>query len=171
MFWRLQGSCLKGDYCEFSHHIDVQEVASKISNPSPTTPSQKQQPLRFDESEYPDLSASKKVPRNVPPKETNPVTTEDFPDLATAAKIKSPPASNKKPAINFAAAAKKKGTGKVTNKQAPKKGTPAIEPRLLQKLKQPVRIPWLETGSALNTQYLQQVQWECLFEGRLLTVM
>ena len=146
---RLQGTCLKGDSCEFSHIIDVQEVANKIV--TPTTPKKEQPQPSFDTSDYPQLSAT---PLKSVMNTSIATTIEDeFPSLASASKIKKVPAV--KGAINFAEAAKKKGATKVTRAKT-KKSTkrPGYS---LQKLKQPVHIPWLDTGSTLNSIYMKEV--------------
>ncbi|KAI9493169.1 hypothetical protein BDB00DRAFT_387692 [Zychaea mexicana] len=173
-FW-LQGSCLKGDYCEFSHHIDVIEVANKI-NSQKNHQSTAAKPIRFDESEYPGLQSQK------PKKSISPTTPsknnmtnkpviekkleqEDFPSLSASAKVRTPtsssttaaPATTTKPA-NFAEIAKRKATGSNKSKpvNAKKMGLSMSESRLTQQLKKPVSIPWLITGSALNKEYLKQ---------------
>ncbi|KAG2224086.1 hypothetical protein INT45_004967, partial [Circinella minor] len=188
-FW-LQGSCLKGDYCEFSHHIDVNEVANKmnIQKNQPIT-----KPARFDESEYPGLQSQKKsttkatpitmkktflsstsIDNNILPSSKTSVTVEkkqleddDFPSLAASAKMRtttSPSTSSSdiskctKP-VNFAEIAKRKAqsNSKSIGSATKKRGVPLMsESRIMQRLKKPVNIPWLVTGSTLNTEYLKQ---------------
>ncbi|KAI7881910.1 hypothetical protein K492DRAFT_161061 [Lichtheimia hyalospora FSU 10163] len=155
-FW-LQGSCLKGDYCEFSHHIDVQEVASKIKS---TPQQQSTKPVRFDESEYPDLQSSCNKPKGPTIQSATPtLVQEDFPTLGTAIKIKQPAkktsSSPPSASINFAEAAKRKVNVKQATK--PKKTMSNVQDaRIMQRLKQPVNIPWLMTGSSLNKEYMKQ---------------
>ncbi|KAI9277270.1 hypothetical protein BDA99DRAFT_495335 [Phascolomyces articulosus] len=195
-FW-LQGSCLKGDYCEFSHHIDVNEVANKLNNQrnQPTTT----KPVRFDESDYPGLQSQKPITKKSPStsnkspiltttlrttttsttttKSTPTVTTssiqkkledEDFPSLAASFKIRTPTSSStsitskaaasSKP-TNFAEIAKRKAPGGTSNSKSSgtqRMGAPMSESRLMQRLRKPVNIPWLVTGSELNKEYMKQ---------------
>ncbi|KAI8379067.1 uncharacterized protein BYT42DRAFT_496001 [Radiomyces spectabilis] len=141
-FW-LQGSCLKGDSCEFSHYIDVQEVATKITKE--TKPE-----IKFNGNDYPELSSR-------PTKKSSPQVAvssqEEFPSLTSAAKMRSARPAAK--IINFAEAAKKKAS---SNTSANKKSLKSVQTNAIskQRLRQPVRIPWLETGSALNATYLEQ---------------
>ncbi|KAI8139680.1 hypothetical protein BJV82DRAFT_672353 [Fennellomyces sp. T-0311] len=154
-FW-LQGSCLKGDYCEFSHHIDVNEVASKMNSQTQHATSK---PIRFDESEYPGLQSQKLATKSM---SSNTATRsksapekkleqEDFPSLESSTKMRTPVAS-KAPA-NFAEIAKRKATGNIKTKGTNAKKT---DTRVLQRLKRPVKIPWLVTGNALNQEYLKE---------------
>lgn len=155
---RLQGSCLKGDFCEFSHHIDVQEVASKIvQKPQSSAPV-----VKFDEKEYPDLgSSSQKQKPSSFSYYANPSSIkseEEFPSLASAAKIRTPTTTqNNTPRINFAEAAKRKAGQQQQQKTINTTNKKNNKSRTMQQLRQPVKIPWLVTGSALNKQYLEQV--------------
>lgn len=163
---------MKGDYCEFSHHIDVQEVASKIkSNPQQQ---QNTKPIRFDESEYPGLQSSSNKPKGPtiqqqqqqqPSSSTTPTLVhEDFPTLGTATKIKkpvkkAPSSSSPRPAsINFAEAAKRKANVKQAAKTKKTMSSNVHDARIMQRLKQPVNIPWLVTGSSLHEEYMKQVR-------------
>lgn len=174
--FRLQGSCLKGDYCEFSHHIDVQEVASKIkSNPQQQQQQQNTKPIRFDESEYPGLQSSSNKPKGPtiqqqqqPSSSATPtLVQEDFPTLGTAIKIKkpvkkAPPPSSSSPrpaSINFAEAARRKAHVKQAAKTKKTMSSSNVhDARIMQRLKQPVNIPWLVTGSSLHEEYMKQVK-------------
>lgn len=149
---RLQGSCLKGDYCEFSHNIDVQEVASKIHIQTPT----KKEPIRFDEHEYPGLQSRYTPSSSFTTQSPPPPASEEFPSLASAAATKKQPAAAK-PAFNFAEIAKRKGPPQDSRKSDSKKKT-QTDWQIMERLRRPVRIPWLETGNALNSNYLKQVR-------------
>lgn len=162
-YCRLQGTCLKGDSCEFSHVIDVQEVASKMA---PTTPTISPTMKKYDVNDYPQLTSSRTTQSTI--HATTPANTEEeFPSLASASKIKKPTTVKGGTAINFAAAAKKKGTAMKSNKSThTKKAANKRQGYSMQKLKQPVHIPWLDTGSALNSIYLKEV---CYKQGASLT--
>ncbi|KAI8048239.1 hypothetical protein BDF21DRAFT_433620 [Thamnidium elegans] len=156
-FW-LQGTCLKGDSCEFSHKIDVQEVANKIIVPQPVVRKEPQH-HQFTPGDYPQLSNQSCKPyhsTNVKQQPEEQVIEDEFPSLASASKIKKPPQSLIKggSSINFAAAAKKKGSPK-SNIQT-KKAIRRTGYHNTQKLTQPVHIPWLDTGSALNSVYMKE---------------
>lgn len=147
--YRLQGTCFKGDSCEFSHCIDVQEVANKMIVPPPVVVKEP----KFTPTDYPQLSTK----TYISPQPTHAVQDE-FPSLASASKIKKTPQSMIKGghSINFAEAAKKKGSPKKVTAVVKKTGrrTGYIN---MQKLTQPVHIPWLDTGSALNSVYMKEV--------------
>lgn len=95
----------------------------------------------------------------ITPKQQQPqqdVMNDDFPSLASAAKIKKPNTTVNK-TINFAEAAKKK---KPANKAVTKPKSTSRYTQYkysMQKLTQPVHIPWLETGSSLNSVYMKEV--------------
>lgn len=151
-FHRLQGTCFKGDSCEFSHHIDVQEVASKMT---PVAPPPKPQ---FTPTDYPRLSNT--ITKVKPSTKTVVVKPcDEFPSLAFASKIKKAPVTQMKGhSINFAEAAKKKGSPSVGKKSTVTKKTGRRTGYTnLQKLTQPVHIPWLDTGSTLNSVYMKEV--------------
>ncbi|KAI9018010.1 hypothetical protein CLU79DRAFT_762634 [Phycomyces nitens] len=147
-FW-LQGSCFKGDLCEFSHHFDVQQMVSKKTAEPTTHNNNKEENFGFDEKDYPTLSGSR---QKAPSKQVAEAVSvsEEFPSLTKAANMQSPPPARKAP-INFAAAAKKKPNKTV-------KTVAASQPKShsIYRLRQPVAIPWFETGSALNQQYIKQ---------------
>ncbi|KAF7723376.1 hypothetical protein EC973_002075 [Apophysomyces ossiformis] len=145
-FW-LRGSCFKGDHCEFSHYIDAQEVANKISSPQKKSV---EPPVQFDDKDYPELGNSRKKPAQFPV--VSAANAEDeFPSLASAAKVSKPT----QPVINFAMAAKKKPV-RSAKSEMKKKSVAQTSSAALQRLKQPVQIPWLQTGSALNARYLEE---------------
>ncbi|KAI9316850.1 hypothetical protein BX666DRAFT_1947489 [Dichotomocladium elegans] len=161
-FW-LQGSCLKGDFCEFSHHIDVHEVANKISSsqhPQPVTH------VQFDKKEYPDLGGRDSKPNESMNINTNFIhgqpgeqsqLEEEFPALGVAAKMKKSPKPIGKMVINFAEAAKRKaphkGKANTSKDMKPKRN---MDSGLMKRLRQPVNIPWLVSGDPLNQEYLKQ---------------
>ncbi|CAO3691054.1 unnamed protein product [Rhizopus stolonifer] len=155
-FW-LQGSCLKGNSCEFSHNIDIKEMmANKINNNKPSTANNK--PLNM--SDYPALSTFTKPTTPPLQQKKDAPAEEDFPSLASAAKIKnnSVKTSSVK-TINFAEAIKKKTTFAASHSpshQNKKKHQTTSQRANLHKLKQPVHIPWLETGNSLNSTYMKE---------------
>ncbi|KAG0928840.1 hypothetical protein G6F57_011742 [Rhizopus arrhizus] len=155
-FW-LQGSCLKGKSCEFSHHLDIKEMmVNKINNNKPSTNDNK--PLNLNE--YPALGSCIKPRTTTVQAESKVMLEEEFPSLASAVKIKNNNNSVKAPVkvINFAEITKKKPSGSpTTTYQNKKKQYGNSHQKLnLQKLKQPVHIPWLETGSSLNSTYMKE---------------
>lgn len=156
-YYRLQGTCLKGDSCEFSHVIDVQEVASKMA---PTTPTISPIMKKYDLNDYPQLTSSRTTQPTI--HSTTPANAEEeFPSLASTSKIKKPTTVKGGTVINFAAAAKKKGTAVKSNKSThTEKATNKRQGYSMQKLKQPVHIPWLDTGSALNSIYMKEVYYK-----------
>lgn len=112
----------------------------------------------FTQGDYPQLSNHKPYKSTTTVKQQHEQVVEDeFPSLASASKIKKPPQSLIKggSSINFAAAAKKKGSPK-SNIQT-KKAVRRTGYHNTQKLTQPVHIPWLDTGSALNSIYMKEV--------------
>lgn len=175
IFSRLQGTCLKGGSCEFSHVLDVQEVvANKLTlSPKPTFAATTQQPLATD---YPQLT-SKNSTTTIPHHHHHHVATttavpveinkeEEFPSLASASKISkknTPTPVVKGGGINFAEAAKKKGLPQTKSKKIVKSSSGSSSNRGggyhdLRKLTQPVHIPWLDTGSSLNSIYMKEVR-------------
>ncbi|KAG2198883.1 hypothetical protein INT47_010288 [Mucor saturninus] len=156
-FW-LQGTCFKGDSCEFSHHIDVQEVANKMIPPVIPSPKQPQ----FTPTDYPQLSSTTTMAKKAPSSSSlvpSVKPCDEFPSLAFASKIKKAPNAIKGGhSINFAEALKKKGSAKKGQQQAVKKVGARRGPGYsnLQKLTQPVHIPWLDTGSTLNSVYMKE---------------
>ncbi|KAL0146265.1 hypothetical protein V8B55DRAFT_1321814 [Mucor lusitanicus] len=163
-FWYvLQGSCLKGDSCEFSHHIDIQEVASKMTLPEPP---KKKEPVKYNQGDYPALTSANSTKKtrawNAAASSTTNASTvkeqDEFPTLASAAKIKkSVTHNNSNRAINFAEAAKKKKAAP-SPKAAIAKRSLVHRPHKYshQRLARPVHIPWLETGSSLNDLYMKE---------------
>ncbi|KAI8973839.1 hypothetical protein BDF20DRAFT_677894 [Mycotypha africana] len=171
-FW-LQGSCLKGNACEFSHNIDLQEIANKITT---TTTSALPTAVTnlYNSEEYPALMAlgndNKKSiasTQSITNSQRDVSVEEEFPTLASAAKI----ASNKKvvnkssstKATNFADVAKKKKDEPIKTKQLLMKNnkyrySSQSYRYTTHELSQPVHIPWLETGSSLNSVYLKERQ-------------
>lgn len=113
------------------------------------------------DNDYPALSSTyaKKDPTTTTT--TTATIQEDFPSLAMAASIKTPPTQSKQKTINFAEIAKKK-KGDATTPLASKKPSVNHVKRHYQytykELSEPVQIPWLETGSPLNTIYMKEVK-------------
>ncbi|CAO3654268.1 unnamed protein product [Mucor hiemalis] len=123
---------------------------------APTTPTISPTMKKYDVNDYPQLTSSRTTQSAI--HATTPANTEEeFPSLASASKIKKPTTVKGGTAINFAAAAKKKGTAMKSNKSThTKKAANKRQGYSMQKLKQPVHIPWLDTGSALNSIYLKE---------------
>ncbi|KAI9481311.1 MAG: hypothetical protein EXX96DRAFT_566197 [Benjaminiella poitrasii] len=170
-FW-LQGSCLKGDSCEFLHKIDIEEVASKMTLPEIKP---KKEEIKLDENDYPALKpaysnhiVSHYSSSSSSSSMSQPSTTgieEEFPTLASAAKMKksSQPIgyrSGSKEPVNFAEAAKKNKGRLMNNKLKSTYAANHTQKRAhkysMQQLRQPVLIPWLETGSSLNSTYMKE---------------
>ncbi|KAI8048048.1 uncharacterized protein B0P05DRAFT_564844 [Gilbertella persicaria] len=150
-FW-LQGSCLKGDSCEFSHGIDIQEVANKITIPE--TKPKVAKPIVYHQGDYPALSASK-TPKYQSQPQPQQQDDDEFPSLAAASTKK----STKQPTmINFAQVAKKKKTSPIKQKkqQTFSRYHTKSYKYSMQELTRPVHIPWLETGSSLNSIYMKE---------------
>lgn len=165
----------------------MQEVASKITPATPTittttittTTTTTTAAKKYDVNEYPQLgSNTTTLPASLIHAATATTTAaapvnnteEEFPSLASASKIKKPQTTNMVKggtAINFAAAAKKKGTA-VNNSNKLANAKKAVNKRhgySIQRLKQPVHIPWLDTGSALNSIYMKEVSYRyiCIY--------
>ena len=125
-------------------------------------PPKKKEPVKYNQGDYPALSStiSKKARAWSTTAAVSTAKEQDeFPTLASAAKIKkSPTNNNSNRVINFAEAAKKKKTAP-SPKATPAKKSLLHRPHRYshQKLMQPVRIPWLETGSSLNSVYMKEV--------------
>ncbi|KAM3581540.1 hypothetical protein VKS41_006372 [Umbelopsis sp. WA50703] len=143
-FW-LQGSCLKGDDCEFNHHIDVETATAKLTQDSPKKQSDI---LVINDDEYPDLTSSKTSKASMPsiPK---PCPEEEYPTLQTARKMTAAP----KP-VNFAQIAKKKASQAVQ----PKPGTAHTLRVTRGPLTRPVDLPWLQTGTHVHHLYHEKRQ-------------
>ncbi|KAI8377359.1 hypothetical protein BD560DRAFT_325802 [Blakeslea trispora] len=152
-FW-LQGGCLKGDSCEFSHVIDIQEMANKISIPEPKP---KAKPSIYDQGSYPALSPSIKQPKSMPSHQQQ-HKEEEFPTLAAASTKSLKYKVTQSATINFAEAAKKKKTA--THSPKPKQTFSRYNAKpykySMQELTRPVHLPWLETGSSLNSVYMKE---------------
>jgi hypothetical protein len=170
---RLQGTCFKGDACEFSHVIDFQQVADKIISPPSTSALtiQNEAPVDFNQGDYPELipSSLKTKPVTIksgPTISTTPTTKEqDFPSLSEAASIRSKSKinnnnnnNNNKQVINFAAVASKNKDQPIKKKNKLPAGKNKSHYASIQKLKKPVQIPWLETGSSLHSVYMKEVR-------------
>ncbi|KAI7902175.1 uncharacterized protein BX663DRAFT_511976 [Cokeromyces recurvatus] len=187
-FW-LQGSCLKGDSCEFLHKIDIQEVANKMALPEIKT---KKEQVKLNQNDYPELKSSYSNTKKKNSSSSScsssssnggggsftvsqqqsmnrvaaAVVVEEFPTLASAVKMKNTVqpinySHQGKEPINFAEAAKK-NKGQSIHKAVKSVYTTGdhLQKRgyrySMQELKQPVQIPWLETGSSLNSIYMKE---------------
>ncbi|KAG0167788.1 hypothetical protein DFQ30_005655 [Apophysomyces sp. BC1015] len=152
-FW-LQGSCLKGDLCEYPHGL-VMQVASadKVSSPEvhgiPVTSDGAQYPmLRNRRKRKVKKDGSARKPIKESHAEPAPITLnnqEDFPLLMPVTKAPSASTPCLGPNFrNFADVAKTR-----------KKST-APQKRLANLLQRPVHTSWLESGGAPNAEYLKQ---------------
>ncbi|KAI1315382.1 hypothetical protein EDD11_000886 [Mortierella claussenii] len=162
-FW-LKGQCLKGDTCEFNHFIDT----SRMAEPSP--PLVKQKPPTMDDSDFPSLSASisnkskgtaktsksngqhtLKNSKNGGLSEKGANTVDNLAvELEEKVKVSSP--SITRPTISYSATAAAAASKPLT----PLQRDDSEEQRRAFRLEMaPSSIPWLETGSALNNEYLK----------------
>ncbi|KAF9194718.1 hypothetical protein BGZ51_007945 [Haplosporangium sp. Z 767] len=175
-FW-LKGQCLKGDTCEFNHFLD----ASRMSELTPT-PVKKQQPPTMGDFDFPSLAASTSSTKNKGPgakangqqsskngkngkngnnnvvnrngisdsNESGPVDDLAY-QLEEKAKVSSPVLA--KPGISYSATAAAAALKPLTPLQ---RTEDVEEQRRAFKLQMaPTSIPWLETGSSLNNDYLK----------------
>lgn len=126
-------------------------------------PPKKKEPVKYNHGDYPALSSSSTKPRawNAKTSDLKEQEQDEFPTLASAAKIKKSPMI-KGTVINFAEAAKKKKASP-SSKSASANAKRSLLHRphkySHQKLTQPVHIPWLETGSSLNSVYMKEVSF------------
>ncbi|KAI8582375.1 hypothetical protein K450DRAFT_228664 [Umbelopsis ramanniana AG] len=157
-FW-LQGSCLKGEDCEFNHHIDVETATAKFAQ---DTRKKQQDMVVINDEEYPDLNSAQSRKRNNnqhPPTSTTITISDDhdsFPSLGSQTK------RSTKPIINFATVAKKKASQPVKPKPY-SNSTAAAGILKTQKvtggpLTKPVDLPWLQTGSQVHHLYMEKRQ-------------
>jgi len=148
-FW-LQGSCLKGEDCEFNHHIDVETATAKLAHQD--TPKKQQDVIVINDEEYPDLSSAttKRVIAH-PPKHDE-IEDEPFPSLG------SKPGPKRSSNVNFATVAKKKASQPVKLKPS----TAAAAKKTLKvtrgPLTRPVDLPWLQTGTHVHHLYMEKRQ-------------
>lgn len=133
-------------------------MVNKINNNKPSTNDNK--PLNLNE--YPALGSCIKPRTTTVQAESKVMLEEEFPSLASAVKIKNNNNSVKAPVkvINFAEITKKKPSGPTSSLNKKKPYGNNNQKFNLQKLKQPVHIPWLETGSSLNSIYMKEVKRE-----------
>ncbi|KAF9548562.1 hypothetical protein EC957_006116 [Mortierella hygrophila] len=180
-FW-LKGQCLKGDTCEFNHHL---ETSRSFDPPAPVP---KQLPPVMDDFDFPSLAAStstkskasawgrksngSKVSQKASKasKDTNnkakngtngALGDEDTVDeLATAlddkVKVTSPPLLSR-PLVSYSATAAAAASRPLTPMQnsATQSKSVAEERRSFALLKAPDTLPWLESGSPLQETYLK----------------
>ncbi|KAJ2964767.1 hypothetical protein NQZ79_g238 [Umbelopsis isabellina] len=146
-FW-LQGSCLKGDDCEFNHHIDVETATAKFAQDSPKKQSDI---IVINDAEYPDLTSSKTFKATMP-SIPNPSPEEEFPSLQMAKATKASSAASKP--VNFAQIAKKKASQAVQ----PKAGKAHTLRVTRGPLTRPVDLPWLQTGTHVHHLYNEKRQ-------------
>ncbi|KAI7817298.1 hypothetical protein BC939DRAFT_332927 [Gamsiella multidivaricata] len=168
-FW-LKGQCLKGETCEFNHFIDT----SRVTETPP--PPVKQQPPTMDDFDFPSLSASTASSKNKGSAKVNKGNGQSdskknknnknsngngesssvavdalATQLEEKAKVSSPPLA--KPTISYSATAAAAASKPLTPLQ---RADDAEEQRRAFKLEMaPSSIPWLETGSTLNNEYLK----------------
>lgn len=130
-------------------------------------PPKKKEPVKYNQGDYPALTSANSTKKtrawNAAASSTTNASTvkeqDEFPTLASAAKIKkSVTHNNSNRAINFAEAAKKKKAAP-SPKAAIAKRSLVHRPHKYshQRLARPVHIPWLETGSSLNDLYMKEV--------------
>ncbi|KAG0273827.1 hypothetical protein BGZ95_010358 [Linnemannia exigua] len=179
-FW-LKGQCLKGDTCEFNHHLETDR------NFSAPAPAPKQLPPAMDDFDFPSLAAStstknkgsawgaksngskdseKSKAGNNDTKNksgTNDANgdKEAADELATLldekAKVTSPPLLSK-PLISYSATAAAAASKPLTPMQKHMQETQTGMEDQRQSFKMqpaPLTVPWLESGSALRDVYLK----------------
>ncbi|KAF9111716.1 hypothetical protein BGX27_004558 [Mortierella sp. AM989] len=166
----LQGNCFRKD-CWYSHDLDSMVCKfCRVREPSP--PPVKQLPPTMGDFDFPSLSASTSSSKNKGPtkgsksngqhdskknknngsngKINNPVDTLAS-QLEEKANVSSPPLA--KPTISYSATAAAAASKPLTPL---KRGDDAEEQRKAFRLEMaPSSIPWLETGSTLNSEYLK----------------
>ncbi|KAI8351559.1 hypothetical protein B0O80DRAFT_499951, partial [Mortierella sp. GBAus27b] len=151
-FW-LKGQCLKGETCEFNHYIDT----TKVTGPPPP-PVQPKPPTMDD---FPSLSASTSSSKNKGSnkgaksngKHDSKQNTVDSlaSQLEEKVKVSSPPLA--KPGISYSATAAAAASKPLVPLQ---RNEDTEDLRKAFKLEMaPTSIPWLETGTKLNSEYLK----------------
>ncbi|KAF9141765.1 hypothetical protein BGX30_004180 [Mortierella sp. GBA39] len=178
-FW-LKGQCLKGDTCEFTHHL---ETSRSFDSPAPAP---KQLPPVMDDFDFPSLAAStstkskasawgrksngskvsqksSKASKDTNNKAKNGTNgalgdKDTVDELATAlddkVKVTSPPLFSR-PLISYSATAAAAASRPLTPMQ--KSATQSVEEerRSFALQKAPDTLPWLESGSPLQETYLK----------------
>jgi len=150
---RLKGQCLKGETCEFNHYIDT----SKVTGPPPAPV--KPKPPTMDD--FPSLSASTSSAKSKgsskgPKSNGKHDSKQSSVDILTSqleekVKVSSPPLA--KPGISYSATAAAAASKPLTPLQ---RNDDTEELRKAFKLEMaPTSIPWLETGTKLNNEYLK----------------
>ncbi|KAI8596453.1 hypothetical protein EDD21DRAFT_2974 [Dissophora ornata] len=171
-FW-LKGQCLKGETCEFNHFIDTSRVTEPIPQPA------KQEPPTMDDFDFPSLSASTSSTKNKgsskggksnghqDPKKPNTKNGTNgnsnkgsacsvdtlASQLEEKTKISSPPLA--KPGISYSATAAAAASKPLTPLQRAGADDTEELRRAFKLEMAPISIPWLETGSTLNNEYLK----------------
>lgn len=154
---RLQGSCLKGEDCEFNHHIDVETATAKFAQ---DTQKKQQDMVVINDEEYPDLNSAQSRRRNNnhhPPTSTNTTSSDDhdpFPSLGSQTK------RSTKAIINFSTVAKQKASQPVKPKPNSNSstGVPQTKKVTSGPLTKPVDLPWLQTGTQVHHLYMEKRQ-------------
>ncbi|KAG0346247.1 hypothetical protein BG004_002095 [Podila humilis] len=163
-FW-LKGECWKGDRCEFNHYWDedefqetVQEAVTKTAAPTLKLPS-------MDGFDFPSLSATASMKRD-PTQTSLPSSSRQSNGSAANSlayqlealfKFEPKPAPSTKPltmsySATAAAVASKPLTPLQRTSDAKLTGDELQE---FRRKMEPTLIPWLETGSIINAQYLE----------------
>lgn len=150
-FNRLQGSCLKGNDCEFNHHIDVETATAKFAQDSPK---KQQDIIVINDEDYPDLSSTTSR-RGVVPQHQQQNNDEEQEVLFPSLGSKPPQKKKQQSIINFATVAKKKASQPVKPKTTTTRTTLKVTRGPLTK---PVDLPWLQTGTHVNHLYMEKRQ-------------
>ncbi|KAH8555085.1 hypothetical protein BGW37DRAFT_125350 [Umbelopsis sp. PMI_123] len=157
-FW-LQGSCLKGDDCEFNHHIDVETATAKFAQ---DVQKKQQDMVVINDEEYPDLSSAVNRRRNNSQHPPTPTTTTSIDDYDPFPSLGSQTKRSTKPVINFATVAKKKASQPVKpkpNSSSTSSAGPLKTKRVTcGSLTRPVDLPWLQTGTQVHHLYMEKRQ-------------
>ncbi|KAG0312891.1 hypothetical protein BGZ97_010745 [Linnemannia gamsii] len=178
-FW-LKNQCLKGDTCEFNHHLETNKT---FEAPAPAP---KQLPPVMDDFDFPSLAASTSTKSKASawgsksngskdsqkPKASNkdtksksgtngtPGDKDTVEELATAldekVKMTSPPLLSK-PLISYSATAAAAASKPLTHMQKATTESKSMEEerRSFSLQKAPDSVPWLESGSVLKETYLK----------------
>ncbi|KAF9974685.1 hypothetical protein BGZ73_001843 [Actinomortierella ambigua] len=170
-FW-LKGECMKGAMCEFSHGLD----AGKLTEVVEVEPVKQQVLPSMDEWDFPSLSSPAKPAssKNGANKSNGPASSKTSKsalgdsavdtlakDLNTKASIGGPASGPKHPVLSYSATAAKAASKPLTRLRPSSpsgenqgSSSSSSQPKFNLAMA-PATIPWLETGSALNQQYLK----------------
>ncbi|KAF9419176.1 hypothetical protein BGZ94_009504 [Podila epigama] len=162
-FW-LKGQCFKGEGCEFNHYLD----ATRIKESTKTSPVPKQEPPKMDDSDFPSLSAtvsksgkgagkaangSKKSNGQQLKQESASKVTTSVDALAEQLEDK---VKVTLPTVSYSATAAAVASKPVTPLQRTSTAVATDQERKdFKRSIAPTSIPWLETGSAINSHYLE----------------